>query len=424
MCSSSTGAAEDHSTLFPRSSGNSTLRSSSQSGGCRWPNRSNTFPSCATKSSRSSPRCPPVSWSTPPSAAGATARRCWTAYPGLQIIGLDRDAVALEAAAGSAWRPSATGSLWCTPPSPRWPTSPRGAALGVLFDLGVSSPQLDQAERGFSFRADAAIDMRMDQSTGATAGQLVNELPEARSGRPLPGERRGPPVRADRPGRGAGPPPHLDGPAGRGRGRRRAGRRAAQGPPGQAGLPGPAHRGQRRAGAVGSGPAGRPGPAGRRRALRRHQLPLRRGPADQADLRRGRHRRVHLPARTCPASAAPWRAHRAGVPGCPHGPVPDEIAGQPPGRERPPAGHRADGGPTDGAAVHRRAARRVASSRAGRRSRTQPVQTRRRCGSYRSTPPARRPPPARPVRPRGHGGRWRCWSSWSGRPCWPTARCA
>jgi 16S rRNA (cytosine1402-N4)-methyltransferase len=98
----------------------------------------------------------------------------------LTLIGLDRDPVALEAArqrlAPFGDRVTLVHATFAELDSV---TSAAGPLSGVLFDLGVSSPQLDRAERGFSYRSDAALDMRMDQTSGATAGQLVNELPEA-----------------------------------------------------------------------------------------------------------------------------------------------------------------------------------------------------------------------------------------------------
>jgi 16S rRNA (cytosine1402-N4)-methyltransferase len=90
-----------------------------------------------------------------------------------RLIALDRDPVAVEA--GKEMRDERFTILHGAFGQLRAVLARAGVttADGVLLDLGVSSPQLDEAERGFSFRHDAPLDMRMDTSTGITAAEWL-----------------------------------------------------------------------------------------------------------------------------------------------------------------------------------------------------------------------------------------------------------
>ncbi len=117
--------------------------------------------------------------------AGGHAELFLTELPGLRVIGLDRDPSALQIArdrlAPFADRitlvhtrydgivDALTESGYDTVES----------VDGVLFDLGVSSMQLDRAERGFAYAKDAPLDMRMDPSSSLTAADIVNTYSEA-----------------------------------------------------------------------------------------------------------------------------------------------------------------------------------------------------------------------------------------------------
>jgi len=106
------------------------------------------------------------------------------AYPHLRLLCIDRDLDAVEATAqrleefgGRAVvrhaRFDRMGDV-----AAEMGEEP-GSVSGVLFDLGVSSPQLDRPERGFSYRVDAPLDMRMDPDEGPTASDVVNTLSAA-----------------------------------------------------------------------------------------------------------------------------------------------------------------------------------------------------------------------------------------------------
>ncbi len=112
---------------------------------------------------------------------GGHAEGILDAHPHLRVLGIDQDPAALLAAGDRLTRFGdraqvvrgrfdAIGDM----------AADLEAVTGVLFDLGVSSPQLDRPERGFSYRHEGPLDMRMDPDGPVSASTVVNDYPEAR----------------------------------------------------------------------------------------------------------------------------------------------------------------------------------------------------------------------------------------------------
>lgn len=119
---------------------------------------------------------------------GGHAEAVLTACPSVHLVGIDRDPEALALAeqrlAGHRDRVTLVHAVYDTVPQV---LSSLGlpAVDGVLLDLGVSSLQLDEVRRGFSYAVDAPLDMRMDPSDGPTAADVLNTYPAAELARVL-----------------------------------------------------------------------------------------------------------------------------------------------------------------------------------------------------------------------------------------------
>ncbi|MBI3879375.1 MAG: 16S rRNA (cytosine(1402)-N(4))-methyltransferase RsmH [Verrucomicrobia bacterium] len=111
--------------------------------------------------------------------AGHAAAILSASSPTGWLCGFDRDGVAIEAATRRLAEFAGRFELHRANFAELENFLVPGSCDGVLLDLGVSSPQLDVPERGFSFQHEGPLDMRMDDRQPVTAATLVNELPAA-----------------------------------------------------------------------------------------------------------------------------------------------------------------------------------------------------------------------------------------------------
>ncbi len=122
---------------------------------------------------------------------GGHAAHLLATHPQLRLIGLDRDPNALTMAATRLSEFSSRITLVHTvydgiAEALQQAGLGRGGLVhGVLFDLGVSSMQLDATDRGFAYAKDAPLDMRMDPTTGITAAEVLNTYPHGQLARVL-----------------------------------------------------------------------------------------------------------------------------------------------------------------------------------------------------------------------------------------------
>jgi len=107
-------------------------------------------------------------------------------HPGLKLVGIDADQAAIEESrrvlAADLSRVTLVQAVYDQIPAILADLG-YPSVQGILFDLGVSSPQLDDPRRGFSYAQDAPLDMRMDRSGQVTAADVVNSYPPARLAR-------------------------------------------------------------------------------------------------------------------------------------------------------------------------------------------------------------------------------------------------